>query len=74
MSFPLFPFVRQGTDSLCQAVKQHLCRWTKPDNHALVLNAAVDLTRARTELVLENALLRQQLMLLKRQVKCPALT
>ena len=57
MNFPLFPFVRQAADSLRQAVKQHLRRWTKPGNHALVPDAALDLTRSRAELVLENALL-----------------
>jgi hypothetical protein len=34
----------------------------------------MDLTRSRLELVLENMLLRQQLIVLKRQVKRPALT
>jgi transposase InsO family protein len=46
----------------------------KPASHDLVLNAAVDLTRSKPELVLENILLRQQLVVLKRQVKRPALT
>jgi hypothetical protein len=34
----------------------------------------VDLTRSKTELVLENALLRQQLIVLKRQAQRPALS
>ena len=67
-------FVRQSIDSICQAAKQRLRRWTKPDNHALVLNAAMDLTRSKSELLLENMLLRQQLIVLKRQVKRPTLT
>ena len=74
MNFPLLPFVRQAADAVCQAVKRHLRWWTKPGNHPLVLNAALDLTRSRTELVVENALLRQQLMVLKRRVKRPTLT
>ena len=73
MNFSPFSFVRQSIDSLCQAAKQRLRQWTKPDNHALVLNAAMDLTRSKSELVLENMLLRQQLIVLKRQVKRPAL-
>ena len=48
---------------LCQAVKQILRQWTKPDNHALIPKAALDLTRSKSELVLENALLRQQLIM-----------
>ena len=35
---------------------------------------ATDLTRTKSELVLENALLRQQLIVLERQVKRPTLT
>jgi putative transposase len=35
---------------------------------------ALDLTRSKTQLVLENVLLRQQLIVLQRQVKRPALT
>jgi len=39
------------------------------------MSAAVDLTRSKSEeLVLENALLRQQLIVLQRQTKRPALT
>ena len=74
MYFSPFAFVRQSIDSLCQAARQRLRRWTKPDNHALSLNAALDLTRSKSELLLENMLLRQQLIVLKRQVKRPALT
>jgi hypothetical protein len=46
----------------------------RPDNHHLVLNSALDLTRSKSELLLENMLLRQQLIVLKRQAKRPALT
>jgi len=53
-------FLRQIVHSLSQAVKQYLRQWTRPDNHVLVLNAALDLTRTMLELVRENALLRQQ--------------
>lgn len=74
MNMPLFSFVRNSIDALGQAVKQRLRQWTKPDNHTLVLNAALDLTRSKAELVLENALLRQQLIVLQRQVKRPTLT
>ncbi len=74
MNLPPFSFVRHSIDSLSQAVKQRLRQWIRPDNHALVLNAAVDLMRSKSELMLENALLRQQLIVLQRQVKRPALT
>jgi hypothetical protein len=51
-----------------------LRQWTKPDNHSPLWNAALDLTRSKSELILENALLRQQLMILKRQTERPQLT
>jgi putative transposase len=59
---------------LCRSAKQRLRRWTKFDNRSLVLNLVLDLTRTKSELVLENALLRQQLIVLQRHVRRPALT
>jgi hypothetical protein len=70
----LSPFCpRQSLLRLWRAVKQRLRRWAKPNNH-LILNVAADLSRSRSELVLENAFLRQQLIILERQVKRPVLT
>jgi hypothetical protein len=74
MSFSLGSLARQGILYVCQALAQLLRRWTKPRNDAAVLNTAVDLTRSRTELVLENALLRQQLIVLNRHTQRPPLT
>ena len=67
-------FLHSHILSLCQAVKQRLRQWTRPNNHTLILNTALDLTRSKPELVLENALLRQQLIILQRQTKRPKLT
>ena len=67
-------FVRKSIDSLRQSAKQRLRQWTKPGNHNLALNVAMDLARSKPELVQENMLLRQQLIVLKRQVKRPALS
>ncbi|MGI8933067.1 MAG: integrase core domain-containing protein [Phormidesmis sp.] len=44
-----------------------------PNNDSLLLASAADLARSRTELLLENAMLRQQLIVLQRQVKRPLL-
>jgi len=66
--------LRQIIPSLCQAIEQGLRQWTKPDNHSPIWNAALDLTRSKSELILENALLRQQLIILQRQTKRPKLT
>ena len=73
VNFP-FSLTRQGIGSLWQAVKQALRQSTKPDNHSLVWNAALDMTRSKSELVLENALLRQQLSVLQRQIQRPELS
>jgi len=67
-------FLRQIVLSICQAVNQRLRQWTKPENHTMALNTVLDLTRSKSELVLENALLRQQLIILQRQTKRPKLT
>src|SRR5260370_6304437 len=48
--------------------------WTKPDSTSVLLLTLTDLTRSKSELVAENALLRQQLILLRRQVKRPVCT
>lgn len=66
-------FLRQVAHSLSQAVIQRLRQWTQPDNHSPIWNAALDLTRSKPELLLEIALLRQQLTILQRQTKRPKL-
>jgi putative transposase len=48
--------------------------WTKPLTSSLPLGTVADLARSKAELLAENALLRQQLIILKRQVKRPACT
>jgi hypothetical protein len=70
----LFTFTQRCVDPLWQVVKRLLRQWTRPDNHSLLLNKVLDLARSKSELVLENTLLRQQLIVLERQVKRPQLT
>ena len=48
--------------------------WTKPLTSSLPLGTLADIARSKPELVAENALLRQQLIILKRHVKRPACT
>ena len=67
-------FLRRIVHSLSQAVIQRLRQWTQPDNHTMALNTVLDLTRSKSELVLEIALLRQQLIILQRQAKRPKLS
>jgi hypothetical protein len=47
--------------------------WTKPITAAPLVGALTDVRRSRRELILENALLRQQLLVLQRQTKRPRL-
>jgi putative transposase len=49
-------------------------QWTKPLTSSLPFQTLTDLGKSKSELVAENALLRQQLIILKRQVKRPACT
>jgi hypothetical protein len=62
------------TESVCQAAKLRLHRWTKPANLAPVLDVALDLRGTNSGLLLENTFLWRQLIALKRQGKRPALT
>jgi hypothetical protein len=73
MAFTLFAHIQGWIQSLCRGAKQRLRQSTRPDssNDSLALGMARDLIRSRSELVLENALLRQQLIVLQRQVKRP---
>ena len=63
---------------IIQSITERLETWfkaaIKPRSDKQVIGAALDLTRSRSELVAENALLRQQLIVVKRQVKRPELT
>ena len=50
-------------------LKELIKYWTKPASSVLIISTLLDLTRSRTDLVIENALLRQQLIVLNRQIK-----
>src|SRR6266508_2799185 len=57
-----------------RALERCVVRWTRPSTStSLVLGAAADLVRSRSELVAENALLRQQLIVLARTANRPRL-
>jgi putative transposase len=70
----LFPnFITSFITWLGQSLMSKLRRWTKPITHGPLIGLATDVTRSRRDLLLENALLRQQLVVLNRQVKRPKL-
>jgi putative transposase len=56
------------------ALSSRFTRWTKPLLTSFPLATVANLGRSKSELIAENALLRQQLIILKRQVKRPVCT
>ncbi|MEP7289349.1 MAG: integrase core domain-containing protein [Chloroflexota bacterium] len=70
----LFPeFITRHVIRLGPFLIGHLRTWTKPITATPLVGTIVDVTRSRRDLLVENALLRQQLIVLKRQVKRPKL-
>ena len=55
-------------------LQERIKRWTKPATLFLAAGFLSDLPRSRSDLIVENALLRLQLIALNRQVKKPVLT
>jgi len=51
-----------------------VCLWARPVAGTHAIGTAADLVRSRAQLVAENALLRQQLLVLRRSVARPAVT
>jgi hypothetical protein len=66
--------LQQLKDGCLHTLSSRFTRWTKPLTSSLPLSTLADLSRSKSELVAENALLRQQLIILRRQVKRPACT
>ena len=55
-------------------IQYYLRRWTKPATESIITGSLLDLQRSHAELIVDNALLRQQLIVLKRQAKHPQFT
>jgi putative transposase len=64
-------FIKRLTSPCLQSLHRRFVAWTKPDATSLTLGTLTDLARSKSELVAENALLRQQLIILSRPVKRP---
>jgi transposase InsO family protein len=67
-------FLKRTLEPFGQFLLGKLRAWTKPCTQTPLVGAVTDLARSKSSLILENALLRQQLIVLKRQVKRPKLT
>jgi hypothetical protein len=60
--------------SFFNRVKEVVKQLTKPETAVLVAGTVSDITRSHKALIAENAILRQQLIVLNRQVKLPKFT
>ena len=70
--FPVLIPLRQRLALHFHALYTGMVRWIKPHSTSLLLGTIADLARGKSELLVENALLRQQLIILHRQIKRPA--
>lgn len=59
---------------ILQWLQERVKHWVKPATSVLIIGILSDTTRSRADLIPENVLLRQQLIVLKRQIKRPQLT
>jgi len=66
--------LQKRANVILRAVHTRFLRWTKPATRTPVRGAIADVTMSKAALVAENALLRQQLSVLQRQVTSPAFT
>ena len=67
----VFSLIQQCVSLSFHQLQERALRWIKPVTTSFVLGTLADLTRGKAELLAENALLRQQLIILRRQVKHP---
>jgi putative transposase len=70
----ILTFITRLTSLCLQSLHHRFVALTKPNTTSLLLGTLTDLARTKSELMAENALLRQQLIVLRRQVKRPACT
>ena len=70
----ILTIITQLTCFCLQSLHYSFVAWAKLNTTSLLLGTLIDLSRSKSQLVAENALLRQQLIILRRQVKRPACT
>lgn len=71
MFYVLIP-IKQRIALCFHVLHDGIVRWMKPRSTSLLLGTIADLAKGKSELLVENALLRQQLIILHRHVKRPA--
>src|SRR5258707_7325989 len=65
----LFQPLKSLVKRICQGITHTFKPWTNPAIPSQLLGTLADLNRSKSELMAENALLRQQLIVLNRQSK-----
>jgi putative transposase len=70
----MFKNIIRSIKRIVTNIKNRIKQWSRPTTIKLAAEALADLKRSRKDLIAENALIRQQLIVLKRQVKRPQLT
>jgi putative transposase len=70
----ILTFISRSIGLCLQSLHHRFKDWTKPSTTSLLLGSLTDLPRSKSELMTENALLRQQLIVLRRHVKRPTFT
>ncbi|OLC62173.1 MAG: hypothetical protein AUH89_01690 [Ktedonobacter sp. 13_1_40CM_4_52_4] len=71
LAFRLVITIKQRVCLSFHALQKRFLCWVKPPTTSLLLGTFADLLREKSELIAENALLRQQLIILRRQIKRP---
>ena len=64
-------YLLQLRDFCLDELRYRFLQWTKPLGTSLLFETLADLSSSKSQLIAENALLRQQLIILHRQVKRP---
>jgi putative transposase len=64
----ILTFIKRLTSLFLQSLQHRFVAWTRLGTTLLMLGTLTDLARSKSVLVAENALLRQQLIILRRQV------
>ena len=67
--FPVLIPLKQRLTRCFHTLHDGMVRWMKPRSTSLVLGMIADLARGTSQLLVENALLRQQRIILRRPVK-----
>jgi hypothetical protein len=67
----VFTSIKQPVCISFHGLQERFSRWIKLLTTSLLLGTLADLTRGKSELLAENALLRHQLSILRRQIKRP---